>query len=1157
MKIFPRWFRIYLGDICLFLFVSLIVIINWKSGYFILGNDTYAPEINPRVSLERYISNPAWRSYRALGVPSDSEQADVIRVGVYRLLEGVVPRWALAQLYLFFSLYIAAFGVAQLTKYCVSKVHKKDDEQLSGFVSGVIYTTSLISAWMFASPLYAFLAAFTFLPILLWAIALVFEKPGVWAYILLYIAVLIHTISGMVPTTFIIDMIIVFAFLIFLTEERIFHIGWRKSTAPIIMSLVILIGTQLFWILPFTQYVKTNAQVLTQSKINRGLTPNLIENEVKYSTFWQVPRFFFAWMNSTNDDGTKQNPFASFYTSSVEVQWLGLLPLILAAVGVVETVHKGNRRIGFWILSGIVGWVLLTGVNLPFGELFTWFQQHIPLFTQVFRWQSSKVFPMMVIPIAILGGYAVVYISHIFRKRAIGFVLALTIVVAFGLYQQHYFNGTLINGSNQVKIPEEYFALAGYLQKHDSKSRIYMAPEANTLYFRSYSWGFFGSSFLNYLIPNPVIEKAMTTGSLESEDAQFILEKAYNAKNPRMFASALRRYRTPYVLFDGYAARLHNGYFYDESAAVQALQNNQELRKIWEKGKLQLYALNESIPQKDMFIPVYDGHDVRRLNTLLALSGNEVPYVSQKEKVGIIYPFSLVFDSLESSDQSLVGTVQYTGKASVFVLDQRITDSNYIVVSYDKKMHTLNIKPSYPQIFINDKEAISLSDSSKKYSLNPSTDRLSIDGYTVLLVDLATAKTFHVSNDPSLIVEWGFGNKKIDFVSSSDAAQEMRAPVLVDNQIQFTTLLESSVPVEVNICIFSSLKDRCMNQNHSVTVNGQTRVSVSSNESVETGDTVTAYIRSALEGERVTIHKKEIIRIPKVASQKILAYSATVPTQKIALAKGDHIRLVIPKIYSNQSYQFTSDQTIIPPVHHDTCKALSDSRIIRMQNVGPLQFISGECADKVTTSIPLVKPRKNDIAMIFWRGSNTGGIPLIVSLTPQKSGYAQYEDMLPYGKRGSEFGLVPLIDDAITYDLSLYSYGIGSRKSINELDSLSFQLIPESWYSMRLVPEGIQSLIGIQSSGYVKEQVQLIGINEAMHPNWRLVDGKNTVVKGNLPVVLNGWEQGWEFNGVLGGGYHGFFWPNILVYVGYGLTGLIGICLLLWRVLLVVKKRRI
>ena len=152
--------------------------------------------------------------------------------------------------------------------------------------------------------------------------------------------------------------------------------------------------------------------------------------------------------------------------------------------------------------------------------------------------------------------------------------------------------------------------------------------------------------------------------------------------------------------------------------------------------------------------------------------------------------------------------------------------------------------------------------------------------------------------------------------------------------------------------------------------------------------------------------------------------------------------------------------------------------------------------------------------------------------------------MLPYESSGSRVGLVPFSEDAVNYSLELFSYGIGPRRSVNTISEVVFQMIPQSWYMIRLVPEGTHT---IQNSG-------LFRINQAIHPLWQLSQSDG-IQREKTRVRINGWEQGWKTDSDASD-MHADFSSNMLVWVGYAVTASIGVYLLLWQMLSLARKHR-
>jgi hypothetical protein len=105
------------GQILLAVILLIITAVSLKFGYHLLSNDNYSPELNPSISISRYLESPAWRSYRTLGFASDSEQTDVFRSVIFGFFNTFLPNWSLAQTFSLLSLWIGSFSMAYLVTF--------------------------------------------------------------------------------------------------------------------------------------------------------------------------------------------------------------------------------------------------------------------------------------------------------------------------------------------------------------------------------------------------------------------------------------------------------------------------------------------------------------------------------------------------------------------------------------------------------------------------------------------------------------------------------------------------------------------------------------------------------------------------------------------------------------------------------------------------------------------------------------------------------------------------------------------------------------------------------------------------------------------------------------------------------------------------------
>jgi hypothetical protein len=1144
-----------------------VVCINFRPGYFILGNDNYSPELNPGLTVSRSLEDPAWRSYRVFGNPSDSEQADLFRAFTFGLLETFFPKWLVSQGYVFFALVTGSLSMAFLAGQLIHWVRENRMRQTLMFFSGFSYFANMVTSWMFNSPLMVFLAGYAFLPLLLWRLAVVFRHPTGLNYLLLFIAVIVHTTSSMVPTTFIVESGIILFFIVYLSMDFRHQLGKRRTGLVAAMSAVVIFGSQLFWILPFVQFVQSNAVALRETYINRSLTPQLVEDEATHNITSNTVRLFFSWMDIRNDDGTYQFPHYPRYLAR-DVAGLGYLLPALALAGYLFAFSKRARHTVMLSTLFFAGLILINGINPPFGSVFSFFQEHIPLFKQVFRWQSSKLYPLLTIPYAVFAGMGAVFFTALAeyavrsqkkRVRSIAAILpGILISIGFIWFVLPYFTGGLINPENYVRVPGEYFELSKYLKKNDPDSRIMLVPAANTLYFRTHTWGFYGSSFLNYLIPNPIVEKALTTGSFENEDGMRVLENAYHSEDPSVFANALRYYRTPLVLFDRSTTRRHNGHSYSEDTARRSVFENPHLEPIWENGALTLYRLSGDMIT-EIATPVYSGHDWRRLGqlTVRGIPGPRNIY-SARNIPGMILPFALTYDAVDVDDTSVTVSTVYRGPEAAYTV---LADGEMLAkapLGFRRSSGTeLTFAAAVPTIRAGtgtlitsrDMHRIPLNEDSRFLVVNGEVYDLGINTTGMTVTDTAYR---HAIGSFGL---WKDAYRSISF--GSGYREKYQAAAVVPSVAQFSATISADRPILLNICAFSATEQRCMNQAHAVYVrNEPAEIRFVVPRLIMATDTIEFYI--ALENAEytkmlrlndVTVRMYENpagqpVALP-VASEANLSRQATI-------RPGDRLTVSIPKIRGMNAYHFDGNSQALPPVVHAQCPGRGTEQYLRDYNSGPMVFRSEDCSDQVNLDLPILTPYDpQSLAFMYSDGSGRSGIPLFLSLRREKSSYPYFEDRLPYEGGEKKIAIFGLPDESISYTLQLYNYGTGSRPSVSELRELSFQVMPAVWASLSLIPEGMKPmpLSEVSEKPQNTPETAYIGSGwQSYHPNWRLVRAGG--VGGS--VRINGWAQGWIFEPE---GYgKPYFWPNDLAYAGYVSFGVLTAFLLLWPVVQRVRK---
>ncbi len=746
---------------------------------------------------------------------------------------------------------------------------------------------------------------------------------------------------------------------------------------------------------------------------------------------------------------------------------------------------------------------------------------------------------MVLIPLTILGSLGVVfivkfidsttYINQRHKKYLSYFFIGFLTLLLF-VYVHPFYRGNLIGPRGHVKMPDVYVSLSKYLKENYPSERIYLAPEANSLYFRSFDWGFFGSSFLNYLIPNPIIEKALVTGSYENETAQKVIEQAYYSQNPLLFSRALRFYKTPLILLDESAAPLDNGYFYNWDEAKVSVTDNDLLEKIWSSGKISLYKLREDqVAKIDEYLPLYSNHNFDNLTPIL-LSQNNYLYYSRENQSGVIFPFALKFDSVSSTASDIVSVTKYHGSQSryIYKINNEIITNGATRVKFDPISKILSISPAIPVVEVNNDSYLP-SLPVTKYRLKDDVAFISVgqDIYSTqdLTDEVVVGNPY--SNVGSTIRQW-FGPKK-SLVFQTQNADKFPLSLKNDTVISWNFSVKSKNDNQISLCAYSNNLFACLNKD-------KRTLYLKANENLS-ADVVTPIVASS--GDRIDFYITpeigndiEILNIqaditeqsaPLDNGQELNSFLNNEST--FDLHEGDDIRYIIPKISGSNSYHFDPKSTVNLKVSHkkDCDRNISDG-FIRKENRGELIFSNQNCEDYAEVRFePL---QTGSLGVIYYNGENTAGIPLRISVRDLKSTRKTFDDQFEYNKITNKLSLTLFPITYKTYLLELFNYSINpSTVSKTKVDNISFQFIPIAWYQIKLIPENIDIISATKSN---KKNELLFSINQATHQNWTLSNGSNA-----KPVRINGWEQGWIVNVGMEKKVKAFFWPNILVWIGY------------------------
>jgi hypothetical protein len=1156
------FFKKYWSVIFLIIILIVISVLSFVPGKYLLSNDNYSPELNPGLTILRSIISPAWRSYRVLGFASDSEQADIFRTGLMGLFNIALPSSSVAQIFSLTCLWTGVLSMAFLTRAIARDFVKTKYSNVIFLLSGIIYLTTLWTAWVFNFNMMPYITQYGFLPLLILSLYYLFSAWSPKKLLFVFISAVLFTATSVIATLFLVDIVVII-FFIFL-----FGYLFEFKIKRIVYTIGIILITQLFWILPFIHYTYSTSNDVINSSTNRAITSSTIDLEKQMMTLENSARFYTRLLGTTDDSSqnTYVFPQSNDYTNYDFFKVLGYIPLFFSILGLLFVIIKKKfNLIPLWIAL-FVFLFLLKNQNAPLGGIYIWLQDNIPIFKQIFRWVSSKLCQPYLMVLTITSGvgflYFVDYLGSFLKKKTRYIpVLILSIVAIAGLlgFSEYLFKGNLFTQRASVTLPSEYKELATYLE-NDPQSRIYYAPPSNNGYFREYSWGFVGSQFLGYVLPNPLMDMSLAIGSDVGERGMLKLDNDFESGSVDIFTKELNKYDVKYILVDRSLIKGRYGYELNWEALDMYTKS---WNLVWQKNFLELYeipsvnnetyieslsGLSGTFERESSISPI--------LNAFSTDSGNfsiSNGYLIQKFKYSGISQF-VALDPSKIDQETLPSTISYNGKNEITVsptipivadlnlkskkIFKTTNDFEYLVVS----------KNVYPIEALQKSLTTEETWGSFKTLLKVRQDSFTRTNYTEILKNsqpgnCAGDKYRTIPDIVSENVASGFsikGTSELPCVSTKVAVTPGNSSVGVIN-----VNWEAQADNLIGICVFSGYEKKCLNdQKYFDTQNGYGSKEILIPNLILGNDDITLLVYALNPSGN---EAKLVVRDISIAFSNTFETIPLSSQQKesdiltASIINGDNITVKTPIIYGSKSsiYLGASNTSLWHPNKaSDSLKEYSVS-----YNDGMVQRTQGQYLNQYEN---ILRTEPYQQYLWVWEGKNISNITASVCLTYQGDDKCWLDDTF-FDTDESNI-VAKLFTTSFKYSELDASFNSTSYSSLTEniLKNFIVMKVPQQWLDLKLtstvnneyiVTEAQSTSGSIAPAAYkFKNENSLaksviLTIPQSQAKGWVAITEKGNVLTDS--VTVNGWKQGWDISNTDFNTIYIFYWPNFLGYLGY------------------------
>jgi hypothetical protein len=577
---------------------------NFTPGTWLAGWDDLMPELNFKLNITRSLS-AVWQEYQGLGLLGGmAHAADLPRQIILWAFSFVLPGNALRYLWAYLMLVLGPLGVYFMVSGGLIKTGGFASK-IAGFASAVFYIFNLATVQTFYTPFETFINFYGLVPWLLYFTIDYLKSGGRQKLLFYFLISVLATCAFYVQTLFIVYAI----FLFIISIEAIIRFKKEGVFRVFKLSLVTLF-VNAFWLLPALFFTLTSAGIPAASHINSIATPETQLMNVARADFTDIATLkgywfdYYDWGKNGNYDYLYKTWIG--YSNQPVVVKISLALFFVSLAGLAASLFKKKTSYGVSLLVLLgISYFMLAGGQIP----------QIPFFSDIFRNAFTKWANAAALIYAFGLGYFIFVVSDIFRNKIVkfGLVTLLSTAIIFTCVYTTWpvANGGLIADSMKINLPSYYLDTVNYLKGQDRSARIADFPLTDFWGWKFNDWGYRGSGFLWYGIPQPILDRAFDVWSPFNEAFYNEISHAVEAENTDELKYVLSKYQVSYILFDGSIFEPGN----PDSVLIigsekKFLESSPFITKAKEFGKITIYQVNldkvlayVSAPKEDLSSP--------------------------------------------------------------------------------------------------------------------------------------------------------------------------------------------------------------------------------------------------------------------------------------------------------------------------------------------------------------------------------------------------------------------------------------------------------------------------------------------------------------------------------------------------------------------------
>jgi hypothetical protein len=500
-----------------------------------------------------------WQEHQGLGhIGGHGYATSIIHALQIGILSIAVPQQFIRYTYISLCLLSGGLG-AYFLSYIALPTNNIRAKKIGSAIAGCFYMLNLGTIQNFYIPFEAFTVHFATLPWLIISLVRYLQKPSrLW--FMAFLAINIAAIPlGFVPPLFIVTTL----WLIGIAGMYLIsHHNW-SMLKRITLLFFAYVCIHAFWLLPVVHYSLTDSQEYLSSYGNLTSTGDFILQNKAYGTLANVSLLKGFYFESLDSDTIGESykilaPWISHLQKPgiIPIGYLFFLLSVLGAVLSFRNIRKSPLLAGLLVLS-LLSFTAMATNTVPFANISNFIQQSVPLLKQAFRIAFTKFSISLALSYSIFLALSVssftAFLMVHFKKRTTAFVPFLPPVILFILILIFSFpalSGHLFYKKAKLEMPTGYTKLMTWFGNQDPNERVALFPQGWRTGWEIYNWGYSGTGFLFYSLPQPITERAFDVWSKYNETYYWQISDALFRNDYTSLNHLLNLYQIRYLVYD-------------------------------------------------------------------------------------------------------------------------------------------------------------------------------------------------------------------------------------------------------------------------------------------------------------------------------------------------------------------------------------------------------------------------------------------------------------------------------------------------------------------------------------------------------------------------------------------------------------------------------